>query len=183
MADSLGDPTPRNHGRMTLNPFKHLDRTGMFMLLIFGFGWATTPVNPSMLRGNKRASMALVAVAGPIANLIMLAIFGLFMRLDLTGSLPTFLDNNFFDTLWRIGVFFNALLFVFNMLPIPPLDGFTILTGILPADLAYRLMPLRQYGMMILMGAIFLLPMVGFDFFGLILTPFIDFVFGIIRGY
>lgn len=180
VADRLGDPTARSQGRITLNPFKHLDKTGMFMLILVGFGWATTPVNPSMLRGNKRVSMAIVAVAGPIANLIMMFFFAFIMRLDVTGSLPAILDNQFFDSLWRVGVWLNALLFVFNLMPIPPLDGFTILTGILPAEIAYKLMPLRQYGMMILMGVIFGLPFLGFDIIGSLLNPFVEFVMGFV---
>lgn len=180
VADQLGDPTARSQGRITLNPFKHLDKTGMAMLILVGFGWATTPVNPSMLRGNKRVSMAIVAVAGPIANLIMMAIFAFIMRLDVTGSLPVILDNQFFDSLWRVGVWLNALLFVFNLMPIPPLDGFTILTGILPAEMAYKLMPLRQYGMMILMGVIFGLPFLGIDIISSLLNPFVEFVMGFV---
>ena len=69
VADRLGDSTPRAYGRMTLNPIAHLDRTGLILVLLFGFGWASTPVNPYQLRGNRYRSHAIVAVAGPVANL------------------------------------------------------------------------------------------------------------------
>src|SRR5690606_4863653 len=81
VADRLGDPTPRSYGRITLNPFVHLDLFGMVMLILAGFGWAMTPVNPNNLRGNPRTSYAIVALAGPVANLIMAILFALPIRL------------------------------------------------------------------------------------------------------
>lgn len=168
MADYLGDPTPRTYGRITLNPFPHIDRMGFILLALVGFGFATTPVNPNALRGNPRQAHALVAVVGPIANLTMALLFA--------GLFRVMVMVDFFGVDWVrefvvIGVWLNLLLFVFNLLPIPPLDGFTILLGTLPAELAYQLMPLRQYGFLIFMGVFFLLPAVGLDIFGWVLTP------------
>ena len=77
VADRLGDPTPRDNGRITLNPFPHLSVFGLIMLFLVGFGWAVTPVNPSLLRGNYRRSMAMVAIAGPLANLAMAILWAL----------------------------------------------------------------------------------------------------------
>src|SRR5690606_4330471 len=142
VADRLGDDTPRRFGRLTLNPFVHLDLFGTLMLLLAGFGWASTPVNPRNLRGNPRTSMAIVAVAGPVANLLMAVIWAIPIRLfnldpifasrDASFALPTLFQLCF------IGVQINLLLFAFNLIPIPPLDGFTILMGILPPEMAYR---------------------------------------------
>lgn len=174
VADKLGDPTPRRHGRITLNPFPHLSMQGLVMLFLFGFGWATTPVNPNALRGNKRRSHALVAIAGPAMNLLMALLFAAaYTQID---KIP-FPEGSsgdqwatFVDTLCWQGILWNCVLMYFNLMPIPPLDGFTILQGILPLELAYRLDFLRQYGMIILLGAIFLLPRAGINF----IQPAID---------
>lgn len=165
-ADYLGDPTPRSQGRITLNPLKHLDPFGTIMLLISGFGWAKpVMVNPYNLRGNYRTSMAIVAVAGPISNLVM-AILGAiplrlmpFMPISFLLS-PTWEKIQF---LFVQFVFINLILMLFNLIPIPPLDGYKILQGVLPPDMSEQLRPLEQYGFMILLFAIFILPMVGFD--------------------
>jgi Zn-dependent protease len=182
VADRLGDPTPRSYGRISLNPLVHLDRVGTILLLLFGFGWASTPVSPNRLRGNPRTSMAIVAVAGPAANLLMAIIFGLpiFLGLVEQGSIGTILPTPF--GLLFMGVQINILLMVFNLLPIPPLDGFTILLGLLPAELAYQLAPLRQYGFLLLMVVIFMLPLIGIDVFGAVLIPVRNAVFSIILG-
>lgn len=174
-ADYLGDPTPRSYGRITLNPIAHLDRVGLLMVLLFGFGWASTPVNPSRLQGNPRISHAIVAVAGPLANLLMAFLLAIPLRLGLvesSGATSEFLPS--VGQLLAIGVFTNLLLFAFNLMPIPPLDGFTVLQGILPAELAYRIAPLRQYGILILLAALIFLPRIGFDIFGLIIRPIIN---------
>ena len=179
-ADYLGDPTPRSYGRITLNPVAHLDRVGLLMVLLFGFGWASTPVNPSRLQGNPRVSHALVAVAGPMANLLMALLFALPIRFGLVTSTAPF--NEFVPSIGLLlytGVPTNLLLFAFNLLPIPPLDGFTILLGVLPAELAYRIAPLRQYGILILLAAILLLPRLGFDIIGAIIFPIIQ-TFGLL---
>jgi len=167
-ADRLGDPTPRRQGRITLNPIAHLDPFGTIMLLISGFGWAKpVQVNPGNLKGDPRTSMAIVAAAGPLSNIVMAIIFALPIRLGLvgfqfgaSGLLPS-LEALFFEFVW-----INLILAFFNIIPIPPLDGYRILTGILPRDMAFRLRPLEQYGFLILLAAIFLLPMIGIDLLG-----------------
>lgn len=173
VADRLGDPTPRSYGRMSLNPFVHLDKVGTIMVLLFGFGYAYTPINPSRLQGNPRVSHAIVAVAGPLANLLMAALFALPIRLGLVAMAPPTSALPSLYSFLALGVFANLLLFAFNLLPIPPLDGFTVLQGILPAEMAYRLEPLRRYGLLILLGALFLLPRLGLDLIG-------DVIFGVI---
>jgi len=165
-ADRMGDPTPRNMGRITLNPLKHLDPVGTIALLLVGFGWAKpVMVNPNNLKGNPRTSMAIVAVAGPLSNVVMAVI----------GSIPFWIglvdftfrsSNDMFpspDYLLSQFVWLNVVLAIFNLIPIPPLDGFKILMGILPPDIAYQMRPLERYGPILLMGVVFILPMIGVD--------------------
>jgi Zn-dependent protease len=165
VADRLGDPTPRDHGRITLNPFPHLSVFGLIMLFLVGFGWAVTPVNPNLLRGNYRRSMAIVAIAGPLANLAMAILWALPLRLGFVEPSSAEIIPTPFQIIWS-GVTINLLLFSFNLIPIPPLDGFTILQGIVPPDLAYQLDAVRQYGSFLLLGALFLLPAIGINIIG-----------------
>jgi Zn-dependent protease len=184
VADRLGDDTPRRFGRMTLNPFVHLDIFGTILLLVVGFGWASTPVNPNKLRGNPRTAHAIVAVAGPLANVIMAVLWGLPVLVGLVEP-STAAEGAFLPTayqLCRIGVLINLVLFAFNLMPIPPLDGFTILLGVLPVEMSYRLEGLRQYGTIILMLVIFILPRVGFDVLGLWIWPVVDNVMPFLLG-
>lgn len=181
VADRLGDPTPRSLGRITPNPFVHLSLYGLAFLFLLGFGWAVTPVNPNRLRGNPRRSMAIVAVAGPLANLAMALLFALPMRFNLV----TESYGDVLPTIWQFlqqGLYINLLLFAFNLLPIPPLDGFTILQGLLPPDLAYQLDGVRQYGMIIMLGVLFILPLVGLNVLGLIIGPILTALWTLLAG-
>ena len=182
VADRLGDPTPRSFGRLSPNPFVHLDLFGTIMLLLVGFGWASTPVSPNRLRGNPRTSMAIVAVAGPLANLLMATLYALPILVGLVNVEPpgAILPSPYLFLL--IGIQINILLMVFNLMPIPPLDGFTILLGLLPAELAYQLEPLRQYGFIILLVVIFLLPTIGIDVFGTVLNPIMNVLIPFLLG-
>lgn len=172
-ADRMGDPTPRRMGRITLNPLAHLDPIGSIMLVIAGFGWAKpVMVQPANLRGNPRTSMAIVAAAGPLSNLALAFLFALPVRFGFvelsqaTGVIPT-VGALFFEF-----IFINLLLLFFNLIPIPPLDGYKILTGVLPPEMSFRLRPLEQYGFLILIVAVFLLPSIGIDLLGtLIVSP------------
>lgn len=164
-ADRLGDPTPRRMGRITLNPLAHLDPIGTILLLVSGFGWAKpVMVQPRNLRGNPNTSMAIVAAAGPISNLLLAILAAIPVRLGLvgfsfgaTGIFPS-VSELVFEFIW-----INLILMFFNLIPVPPLDGYKVLFGILPPDMAYRLRPLEQYGFLILMGVIFFLPWLGID--------------------
>lgn len=181
-ADRLGDPTPRRMGRITLNPIAHLDPFGSLMLLISGFGWAKpVMVQPLNLQGNPRTSMAIVAAAGPFSNLLMAILFAIPVRLGLielnvvSGGVVPSLGFLAFNFIW-----INLILLFFNLIPVPPLDGYRILVGILPPDLAYRMRALEQYGFLILMLAIFFLPMLGLDILGWFVSSPTQLVFSLL---
>lgn len=182
VADRLDDPTPRSFGRMTLNPFAHLNAFGILMLFLLGFGWATTPVNPNRLRGNPRTAMALVAIAGPLANLFMALLYALPIRLGFitpslsSGIMPTPAQFLF------MGIWINLVLFAFNLLPIPPLDGFTILLGLLPAEMAYQLGALRQYGPMLLLAILILPSLAGYSVFSIVINPLMSLLVPVLTG-
>lgn len=131
-ATELGDLTARFMGRLTLNPVAHMDPVGTVMILIssftgFGIGWGKpVPVNPSRLKYGSRGGMALVAIAGPIANVLTAMIFAIPIRLGL--HMPVAVT----DVLYTFS-FVNLVLAVFNIIPLPPLDGFNVLMGILGA--------------------------------------------------
>lgn len=151
-ADQLGDPTPRAQGRLTLDPRAHLDPLGTLALLFLGFGWGRPVMfDPYNLREPRRDS-ALIAIAGPISNLLFALVLSLIINfvpgLDLLS------------TVFSILIVMNISLAIFNLVPIFPLDGEKILGGLLPADL-YREYEsiMRQYGTIILV--LMLLPIAG----------------------
>jgi Zn-dependent protease len=152
VADRLGDRGPRLMGRLTLNPIPHIDPLGALMLLIARFGWAKpVMVNPAALR-NGREGMAMVAAAGPSANLIVATAFGVLFRvLDLAG-----LSGGFIAEVVSLVVLLNVVLALFNLLPIPPLDGYNVALAFLPARQAMTLRRYGQYGVFILLGMILL---------------------------
>lgn len=163
-AYKLGDDTAYRAGRVTLNPASHLDVLGSLMLLMAGFGWGKpTPVMPSKLRGGVFGPVA-VAFAGPLSNLIIVAICAaLFL-------LPAFQSGYLLIIVVAVA-FVNALLFVFNLIPIPPLDGAKVIFPFLPRALDGFVDFMNQYGPIILFGLIllsFVIP--GFSPFGFILS-------------
>ena len=154
----LGDSTPGRQGRLTLQPAAHLEVMGSLMFLIAGFGWGK-PVqyNPYALRGNPRTGQAIIAAAGPFTNFILALVVAILTRiaifvLDTRAGflLPSSPERTLIELLAWI-VYFNLVLSFFNLIPIFPLDGFTILSGILPAQLAEFFDATRQYGFFILM--------------------------------
>ena len=148
-AVKLGDPTPRYQGRYTLNPLRHLDPIGALLIVLVGFGWAK-PVqwDPDNINTNWRRGVFLVAAAGPLSNLLLAVISVILWRLlGASDWLATFLFN--FATI-------NVLLFVFNLIPIPPLDGSHILFALLPVRYRQVQFFLMQYGMLLMFAVVLL---------------------------
>ncbi|MCB8816445.1 site-2 protease family protein [Desulfosporosinus shakirovi] len=174
VADRLGDPTPRSQGRLTLNPFVHLDLFGTLMALLYRFGWAKPVMtNPHYYRGDKRRGQIMVSLAGSVMNLIVAFVAMLLWfvtMLWIQGS-------EWYDIIYLVFesiVYMNLGLGVFNLLPIPPLDGFGVLGGLLPERFASQLNMVEQYGMIILIVLLFT------DILGKVLSPA---VFGILLVY
>ena len=173
-AEKLGDPTARMAGRLTLNPIPHLDMMGSIILPIilvvtnagFVFGWAKpVPYNPYNLRKGKWGP-ALVALAGPASNLFIALIFGTMLRFASNFGLT----EAFGEVLVYI-VFINILLAVFNMIPVPPLDGSKVLSAFLPYRYMHIMEQLERYGFMVVLFIVFFLweslisPVVGLVFY------------------
>jgi Zn-dependent protease len=157
VATLQGDPTARSQGRLTLNPVVHLDPLGTIAVLIAGFGWARpTPVTPSRLRG-RRLGMVLVALAGPAANFLIALISVIALRI-VYPTTGVFFDVDFSVKLLYTLVGVNVLLGVFNLLPIPPLDGSTLLSVLLPQSRQGVVQFLDQYGIFLLLGLLILAP-------------------------
>lgn len=152
VAYTLGDMTGKNAGRLTLNPLKHLDPIGTLLILLGAFiGWGKpAPFNPSNLR-YKRYGSAIVAFGGPISNLLLLIIFGIVLRF----VYPAYGPDNLLTIFLQIFVLMNASLLLFNLIPLPPLDGSWLLLAILPASAEPLRVFLARYGIVILMSVIF----------------------------
>ena len=161
VAYKLGDPTAKYLGRVTLDPRSHVDLYGMLFLIIAGFGWGRpVPYNEINLR-NPKKDAALIAFAGPMSNFTLAMIVGLIINfIDLGTIINTFLVYL---------AYYNIILGVFNLLPFHPLDGFKIVTGVLPYSLAYQWKQTENYGIFILLFLVFtdnisrlVFPAVGF---------------------
>lgn len=153
----LGDPTAKQAGRLTLNPLKHLDPVGTLTLLLTQLiGWAKpVPINPSYYKDYRRGIM-LVSLAGPAANLCVMLFFALILKLLLVvGDASTSPSSEYIlrplINIAVAGIFINAMLGVFNLLPIPPLDGSKILACLLPPSMAQRFMEYERYGFIVLL--------------------------------
>lgn len=152
-AQRLGDDTADRLGRITLNPVAHLDPFGTLLFALTGFGWAKpVPVNAYRLRGDPRTSFAIVALAGPISNLLLAALFALLFRLS-----ASFADRDtFFSAVllfaFSVAVQLNILLALFNLIPIPPLDGSRLLAALLPNQGQVWMDQLERYGFIILIA-------------------------------
>jgi Zn-dependent protease len=162
-ANKLGDSTARLMGRMTLNPWPHIDIFGtiLFPLLMFLspglllFGWAKpVPVNPYKLRGGRMGNLK-VSIAGPVSNLILAAIFAALLH-SLVALRVHSTTMMIVAQMLQAGVYLNLVLAFFNLIPIPPLDGGGVMEGLLPEKYLHYFDQLRKYGFLILIAALYL---------------------------
>ena len=154
-ADRFGDPSPRQAGQLTLNPLVHLDFLGSLMVLVTGYGWAKpTPINPAALRQHSKFAIIWVSIAGPLANLFLAVLAALPLREFL-----------------YIFFYINLILAIFNLIPIPPLDGEKVLSALLPENLESVYAKLRPYGPLLLIVLLLVGPQIHIDVIGWIMTP------------
>lgn len=154
VADIRGDHTARMMGRLTLNPIKHIDLLGTIILPIafyvttgFMFGWAKpVPVNSRYLK-NPKSDMALVAVAGPLSNIVMALFWACVAKLGLSLNLPI---SQALVTMGQIGIMVNLVLALLNLIPIPPLDGSRVVSAFLPPRISYLYDKVERFGFIIL---------------------------------
>ncbi len=189
-AHMQGDNTARRMGRLTFNPVKHIDLLGFLLLLVVGFGWAKpVQVDPYNLRGG-RLGMSLVAFAGPLSNFVLAFILGLVFRFDL---LPVVFQARGISGAEEIlgfaaflAIFFNLILGIFNLIPLPPLDGSKVLGGLLPRSLYEPYLQFERYGWIPLIGLIgvnlFLSYAFNINILGQILLPPALFFFRLATG-
>ncbi|MBQ8849241.1 MAG: site-2 protease family protein [Clostridia bacterium] len=184
VAYKLGDPTARSLGRLTLNPLKHLDPIGFICMVLFGFGWAhPVPINSRYFKKPRR-DMALASLAGPVSNILAAVVFSVLYgiallalnvyakKIGFTNETVFMLCEHFLIFLYY-GVSLNVTLAVFNILPIPPLDGSRIVSAFLPPTWAYKYMKYERIISIVLMALLF---------FG-VLSPIISKLTDIIIGW
>ena len=174
VANKLGDPTAKNAGRLTLNPMAHLDMFGSLMILFVGFGWAKPVPVDSRYLANPRIDMMKIAFAGPAANLLLAFVTGILIRA--TGYLGPF------TTMMIMFTQINIMLAVFNMIPISPLDGSQIFSGMMIRSNPDLVMKLQMYGPQILMGLILFGMFTSFSPIWMIISPFINFFMFLFAG-
>ena len=182
VAHRLGDPTPERDGRLTLNPLAHLDPIGSLMIMVAGMGWAR-PVMVDPYRVNRRTpyGMVLVSLAGPLSNLLIAILVALPFRLGLLDMYASY--GQVADLVLQVVSYFiwiNLILAVFNMIPLPPLDGDKVLAGLLPGKLALMFDDIRPYGPFILLGLLFVLPRIGIDVIGMLIVPPAEAIYGLL---
>ena len=187
-----GDRTARALGRLSLNPLRHLDKTGTVFLFLVGFGWGRpVPVNPFWLRSGPKVGMAVVALAGPASNLLTAAVVALPVRLGILAWHAPFSYEPLarVDAGWILSdlvgfvVFYSLILAAFNLIPVAPLDGFKVAVGALPMRQAVSFSRLEPYGPGILVGILMLsyLPIINFGLWD-VLGPVIQFFSGVFVG-
>ena len=194
-ANALGDRLPRSQGRVTLNPLAHLDPLGTILMLVVGFGWGK-PVqfNPFGLNVSPKTAAALVAFAGPLSNFVIAGLMALPIQLGMAPyinplSVTEFLQFRVQDTEDYVGLFLtgavylNCILGVFNLIPLPPLDGYKVALFLLPDDIAREFAKLDRYGFAPLFVLLFAVPfLTGYSPFADIMGPAVRWLVELFTG-
>jgi Zn-dependent protease len=182
VADRLGDNTARRLGRLTLNPIRHMDIIGTLMVFVIGIGWAKpVPVNFNNLRNPKR-DMIWVAAAGPLTNFSIAFISAMMMRLMIftangMAKAPMEIFVKPVILMLAFSVYINLLLGIFNLIPVPPLDGGRVAVGLLPYRQAAAFSRIEPYGMIIIIVLVFFT-----NVFDYIISPMLDFAVRLLTG-
>ncbi|NTU19339.1 site-2 protease family protein [Brevibacillus sp. HB1.2] len=170
VAWKLGDNTAKSEGRLTLNPIPHIDPFGLILILFGPFGWARpVPINPLHFRGNKRLGIVYVSFAGPLINLILAVLFYMVYFVVINSGVLVGMQEKVayaIDLTLRFSILINTALFIFNLLPIPPLDGYKILRFLSPRSWDGKFYNYEVYGPWILLLLIFI-PGVSTIIFGI----------------
>ena len=174
VANKLGDPTARYSGRLTLNPLAHLDPFGSLMILFVGFGWAKPGPVDSRYLANPRVDMMKIAFAGPAANLLLAFVGGTIIRTGLVSGSITLMLLLFTQI--------NIMLAVFNMIPIPPLDGSQIFSSIMMRRYPELVYKLQMYGPQILLGLIMIGYFTRISPIWIVISPFVNFFLFLFAG-
>jgi len=179
----LGDNTPYFQRRLTLDPRSHIEPMGLILALLAGFGWAKpVPVNPRAFYPNETRGLMIVSLAGPVMNLLIATVLAVFMRLMIAiGLLNTY--GFFYNVLFTV-LFFNLVLFLFNLIPLSPLDGFKIAVGILPPEQSRTLMRYERETMLALILIIMMsaISWGRLNILGAVLGPPLRFLLNLLLG-
>lgn len=180
VAYKLGDPTPKMQGRVTINPMAHIDPLGLAALLFAGFGWGVpVQINPANFK-NRRKGELMVALAGVTMNLIVALVFALIAKILYMTAGPAFLSGSLGSILWTMIMYIiniNLVLMIFNLIPCPPLDGFSVISEIFNIKHTQIYWTLYRYGNWILIGLII------FGITGRIISPCVSFLFSLIMNF
>jgi len=182
VADRLGDSTARRLGRLTLNPIKHMDIIGTLMVFIVGIGWAKpVPVNFNNLRNPKR-DMIWVAAAGPVTNFSIAILSAMLMRLIISmtngvANYPVEIFSRPVILMLAFSVYINLLLGIFNLIPVPPLDGGRVAVGLLPYRQAAAYSRIEPFGMIIIILLVFFT-----NIFDYVISPMLNFAVHLVAG-
>ncbi|MCL1976110.1 MAG: site-2 protease family protein [Firmicutes bacterium] len=173
VAYAFGDPTAKDAGRLSFNPLRHLDIVGTLALIFLGFGWAKpVPVNPYYFQGNRAKKIMWVSWAGPLSNILQALVVAALLCVSLLVFF-SFMPNSGAIGMWVIRfldflIYINLVLAIFNLIPIPPLDGSKILAGLLPERYMNIVFALERYGFLILVIAMYL------GLFSMVISPLVN---------